>query len=272
MQLKVTLGARPYQVNAADPIDISIPLVFNGYQPNTYGVPPATAAAYEDGRFVGDTRRGGSCNFESYRLTPHCNGTHTEGVGHITHQRISIHDILKDAFIPATLITVDPEPSSTTTESCVPSKNPEDVLITAKNLYYKLEAAPREFLSALVIRTRPNDDSKIARDYMKTPPPFFSLEAMDYLAELGIKHLLVDVPSLDRLYDEGQLRAHHMFWSLPPGSHDVDEVAYSLNTITEMIYVPDRVDDGRYMLTIQIPPFVSDAAPSRPLLFRLATD
>ena len=43
-----------------------------------------------DGQFIGDTRMGGPCNFETYSITPHCNGTHTECVGHITNERVSI--------------------------------------------------------------------------------------------------------------------------------------------------------------------------------------
>ena len=70
--------------------DISIPLYFNGVQPNTYGVDKATSSPYQDGQFIGDTRKGGPCNFETYSFTTHCNGTHTECIGHITNERISI--------------------------------------------------------------------------------------------------------------------------------------------------------------------------------------
>jgi hypothetical protein len=36
--------------------------------------------------------------------------------------------------------------------------------------------------------------------------------------------------------------------------------------------VPDDVSDGRYLLTIQIPHIISDAVPSRPILFYLDAD
>ena len=75
-----------------EPIDISIPLRFNGPQPNAYGVEPASASACEYGSLVGDTRRGGRVNFERVSFVPHCNGTHTECVGHITNERISVRD------------------------------------------------------------------------------------------------------------------------------------------------------------------------------------
>ena len=36
-----------------------------------------------------------------------------------------------------------------------------------------------------------------------------------------------------------------------------------------MIYVPDCISDGSYLLNLQIPAFLSDAAPSRPILYAL---
>ena len=90
------------------PIDISIPLHFDGPQPNAFGVEPATAAACEYGSLVGDTRRGGGCNFERVTFIPHCNGTHTECVGHVTNERISLRMCLQDVVMPALLVSVEP--------------------------------------------------------------------------------------------------------------------------------------------------------------------
>ena len=36
-----------------------------------------------------------------------------------------------------------------------------------------------------------------------------------------------------------------------------------------MIFVENQISDGKYLLTIQIPAFVSDAAPSRPIIFEI---
>ena len=85
-----------YKINAENPLDISIPLNFNGAQPNAYGVEKASSKPCEAGNSIGDTRQNGSCNFEQYKFIPHCNGTHTECVGHITNERISIRDCLQD--------------------------------------------------------------------------------------------------------------------------------------------------------------------------------
>ena len=92
-----------------DPIDISIPLRFNGPQPNAYGIQPASSKACDAADIIGDKRRGGSVNFERVSLIPHCNGTHTGCVGHITNERISVRDCLLDAFMQAVLVSVAPE-------------------------------------------------------------------------------------------------------------------------------------------------------------------
>jgi arylformamidase len=104
---------------------------------------------------------------------------------------------------------------------------------------------------------------------MKAPPPFFSIEAMEYISELNVNHLLVDIPSVDRAFDEGKLTAHHIFWNVPQGSHDVDREKHSVKTITEMIYVLDVVRDGLYLLNLQVAPFAAYASPSRPIIFKV---
>ena len=108
MKIETTVGGKTYWVDLAKSIDLSIPLIFNGPQPNTYDVPPASAKPYRDGVFIGDTRQGGSCNFDVYSLIPHCNATHTECVGHISLERIPLNARPLPGLIPATLISVQP--------------------------------------------------------------------------------------------------------------------------------------------------------------------
>jgi kynurenine formamidase len=203
-------------------------------------------------------------------LIAHCNGTHTECVGHIADERISIQNVLEDAFIPVTLITIEPEEAFDTPDSYDPQKNESDRLITCRILKDALESEVPGFLEGLVIRTIPNDNSKKSRKYMDSLPPYLSKEAMEFIVKLGVKHLLLDIPSVDRAFDEGKLSAHHIYWNIEQGSHNVDINNHSLKTITEMVYVPNEVKDGHYLLNIQIAPFVSDASPSRPLLFQLS--
>lgn len=267
MIISIKSGERTFEIDDEKPVDISIPLNFNGPQPNAYGVAPAVSHACEAGDLVGDTRRGGSCNFEQYTFIPHCNGTHTECVGHITNERISVRDCLQDVFIPAWLISVVPEKQADS-----------DLLITRKSIETAILNHPLPQVvptasaaspSALIVRTLPNDDSKLTREYLSDIPPYFTTEAMEYIVELGIKHLLVDLPSIDRIYDEGKLSNHRIFWNVGPGSFEVKEDSRVNNTVTELIYVPNEVENGEYLLNLQIAPFASDAAPSRPVIFKI---
>jgi len=268
MQLTFQIQGISYSADVSRPMDISIPLIFNGPQPNTYNVPKASAKAYEDGEFKGDTRRGGSCNFETYQLTPHCNGTHTECVGHIADERISIHKTLKDVWIPSSLITVEPVLFDKSSDT-YPVTAGSDLVITAKELKKKIGGSSNGFLQGLIIRTLPNDSSKQSRNYEQTSHAYVTNDAMEFIVEMGVTHLLVDLPSVDRSRDQGKLAAHHIFWNVSQGSHQVDPCEHSMRTITEMIYIPDDIADGQYLLNLQIATFVSDAAPSRPLLFKL---
>lgn len=269
MIFSVQIKNRTYRIDLENPLDVSIPLDFNGAQPNAFDVEKATAKACEAGSLIGDTRRGGSCNFETYKFIPHCNGTHTECVGHITDERISIHDSLKDSFVPAMLVSVTPENALQTVENYVVELNETDFLITKKSLQNALENSDADFLDALIIRTLPNDESKKTRRYMENLPPFFSTEAINFISELGVKHLLVDMPSIDRTFDEGRLANHCVFWKIEADSRLVSDMSLIYNTITEMIFVPDEIADGAYLLNLQIAAFQTDASPSRPRLFKI---
>ena len=263
MKAKISLSSLAVEVDFSKGNDISIPLNFNGSQPNTYGVDRASSKPYQDGKFIGDTRKGGPCNFETYSFTPHCNGTHTECIGHITDERITILSSLKEAMIPSTLISVTPKKTS---ENYKPELHSEDLVITKEELEKCLQNKNPEFLGGLIIRSLPNSDTKKSRDYIKESPCIFSIEAMEYIVSLGVKHLLVDSSSVDRLFDEGHLSAHNIFWETKGKKFNP---AAQNKTITEMIFVPDLLENGYYLLNLQIPAFVSDAAPSRPILYKI---
>lgn len=269
MKLDFKVRGHEYHVHVNNYHDLSIPLKFNGEQPNMYNVEEAASQAYQKDDFIGDTRRGGACNFEHISMIPHCNGTHTECIGHLTHKRFSVQEQLLDSFIPATLISVVPVKAIDHADSYVPVKNPEDVFITRQQLENALGLNQEGFQKAVLIRTLPNDQSKKKRRYASENPAFFSIEAMTYLSEIGVDHLLVDLPSVDRSSDEGKLSAHHIFWNMEFESHETGPASEVHKTITELIYVPDEIKDGNYLLNLQIAPFVSDASPSRPLIYPL---
>ena len=101
---------------------------------------------------------------------------------------------------------------------------------------------------------------------MQNPPAFFTIDAMKYVVGIGVKHLLVDIPSVDRLFDDGILSAHNLFWET--NAKPLNDNSRS-KTSTEMIYVPNEIEDGNYLLNLQIAPFFSDAAPSRPIIYKI---
>jgi arylformamidase len=272
MIITIQRNGEKYRIDPARPLDISIPLNFNGAQPNAYGVEKAVSKPCEAGELVGDTRRGGSCNFEQIKFIPHCNGTHTECVGHITRERISIRDCLKDAFISAWLISVEPEKAGKTKETYAVELSENDRLITRNSIEMALQKNQKSKIKnqkSLVVRTLPNDESKLTREYLEIVPPFFSTEAMKFMVEIGIKHLLVDLPSIDRIFDEGKLSNHRIFWNVEQGAFETNENSRIFNTITELIYVPNEIEDGNYLLNLQIAPFAADASPSRPIIFEI---
>ena len=263
MKAKISFKTIDFEVNFSKGNDISIAINFNGEQPNTYGVEGATSKPYKDGQFIGDTRKGGPCNFETYSFTPHCNGTHTECIGHITDERVSILTSLNQEMIRATLISITPKKTS---ENYTPNLNKEDLVITKKDLELQLKDINPAFLQALIVRTIPNLENKKSRDYMKVAPAFFSIDAMKYIVSLGVDHLLVDTPSVDRLLDEGHLSAHNIFWETKGKEFNPNT---QNKTITEMIFVPSSLEEGPYLLNLQIPAFISDAAPSRPIIYKI---
>lgn len=266
---EVQVGNKAFRIDSSKSYDLSIPLRFKGARLNAFGIGPAESQAVENERFVGDTHKGGSCNVQQYTLVPHCQGTHTECVGHVVDQDVSIAEILKEAWIPATVLSLTLERGLECADSYVPDKDAQDAVVSKNNLKRRLDEFDDEhFHSALIIRTLPNLASKKTAQY--TTAPYLSNDAMDELTRRPVKHLLVDLPSVDRMDDQGRLSNHRIFWGLGTMNNDLGERQPSPKTITELIYVPDQVKDGYYLLNLQIPAFMADAAPSRPLVFPAA--
>lgn len=268
--LTIEIDGAPFRV-AAHGHDISIALGFDQTQPNFFAAPHAIEHTYAAGGFTGDVRRGGSCNCSTYTLTPHCNGTHTECVGHIVEERTSVTDVAADHLSLALLISTSPIDASTTNERSAPDPQAGDRLITRAQIEAAVGAAELPSDSALIVRTLPNDASKRSCNYSAgDPPPYFSAEAMHWIVRQGVRRLIVDLPSIDRCNDEGRLTAHRIFWGLPPGARSIAAAARPDATITELAFIDDLIPDGRYLLNLQVAPFATDAAPSRPILFALS--
>jgi len=268
MTLTFNIDGTDYSIDSSEPIDLSIPLDFSGGGPHAFYLPRAEAHAVEAEGFVGDTRRGGGCNCETVVLNPHGNGTHTECVGHVSDARLAVSGFIRDPFVPGLLVTVETSTAGEHPEELLPGVEPDDRLIVASALDRAISALSPSagFLRALIVRTAPNPISRKTAEYSGANPPYVSQGAMRLIRRLGVEHLLLDLPSADRESDGGALAAHRIFWGLEPLTHDVS-VGEVRGTITEMVYADDSVPDGFYVLSLQIPNFLLDAAPSRPLIF-----
>jgi len=271
MNARLEVAGREVQVDLARPFDLSVELDFRGPQARHFGAPRATSQPYSVPGFSGSVASGASCNCESITLIPHCNGTHTEGAGHLTLEPLHAHRLIPRELLPALLVSVQPVPCNESPESSDPRPQASDRLVTRSALQAawptELPFAPR----AMVIRTLPNGHAKRTRDYTDTTPPYLTRQAAQVLIERGIEHLVVDLPSIDRAHDEGRLTAHRLFFGLPPGDAALAHAERAQCTITELAYIPDDATDGYYLLQLQVPAINGDAVPSRPLLYRLIT-
>ena len=273
MQLNFEHQGKRYQCATEDATSIAIELDFDGPQPNYFGVDPASSSALKLDGFVGDTNQGGSCNVDSLCLVPHCNCTHTESVGHIVNQDVPVGQIAIDPIIVAMLVTVQPQTAKQVTETYRPELEGSDQIIDSTQLLdavAKLGDPKLICPGALIVRTLPNDTDKRSRTYSKkNASPFFTVEAVEAINSLGVEHLLVDFPSIDRSNDDGLLTNHHIFWGVPETTHDLTESTKRDKTITEMVFVADEIADGLFGINIQVPALKSDAAPSRPIIMPL---
>jgi hypothetical protein len=270
--LQIISGSRTANVKTGDGVSIAIEQTFGDSQPNHFETPDASRRDYEGGGFVGNTNRGGSCNVDVIEVIPHCNGTHTETMGHIVRGDYFVSRCLLNGPIFTLVISVTPIESTRSRERYDPPTGPEDRLITADAIEAILSSAdlPNAFARprALVIRTLPNDESKLHRQYtFASPPPFLTNNAMEAIRREGFEHLLLDLPSVDRMQDRGRLSNHCIFWDVDVETRKPANTTSWQRTITEMCFIPDSVRDGLYLLDLQVSAFNTDASPSRPVLF-----
>ncbi|MCG1036022.1 cyclase family protein [Polaribacter sargassicola] len=247
MKAIIEYNSRKIEINVSKPIDISIPIDMDKGKINAWGIDdPKIEVENFDGYEV-SVANGAVVNFNSIQFNPHSHITHTECVGHITKKVHSVNQNLKHYFFLAELVTVAPEQVG------------EDFVISEKQIKTALRNKKRD---AIVIRTLPNLSDKKETRYFNTNPAYLSKEAASYLVEKGIKHLLIDLPSVDKEKDGGKLEVHNTFWNT---DGDVRMEA----TITEFIFVPNQVKDGEYLLNLMIAPFENDATPSKPILYKI---
>lgn len=253
-QMKATIQHcdQTFTVDLSKPIDLSIPLSATDDNPIAWYIEKPVIEPVRFGDWIGKVSEGkSSTNFNNVFFNPHGHGTHTECLGHITRNFYSVNESLRAFFFTAELVTLRPY------------KRGEDHVITKIQLQAALEARLPE---AVVIRTLPNDAGKMHRKYSNTNPPYLHESAAAYLRKIGVKHLLIDLPSVDKEKDDGLLLAHKAFWNVTD-VNNLNADARLDATITELIYVPGAVKDGSYLLNLQIASFENDASPSKPVLY-----
>ena len=247
MKTVITINTIKYTIDLSKPLDISMSIRGSKDNANAWYIEEPKIEPAQIGEWTASVKEGASINFNNIQFNPHAHGTHTECVGHITEKFYSINKCLKTFFFRAEVITVAPE------------KIGEDYVISKSQLKFLLKQRKPE---ALVIRTMPNTKDKLSRQYSNTNWPYLTEDAAEFIKKIGVQHLLVDLPSVDKEKDDGKLLAHKAFW-------DVDGKIRKNATITEFIYVKNKIQDGKYILNLQIAPFENDATPSKPILYKI---
>ena len=245
MKVSIKYNKDAYIANLNTPIDISVPIQTNGI--GAWSLEKMRIDAVKKDGWVGDVDCGGGVNFNNIFFNPHAHITHTECCGHISIEEESINSIQKSFFFFSKLITVRPK------------KKGMDLVISEDMI---LEKINHEFkYETLIIRTNPNLPTKKNKNYSGSNPPYLTKDCILFIKKLGVKNLLIDLPSIDKEKDDGKVINHKIFFDIINGGNT--------NTITELIYVPSKVPDGDYLLNLQFMPINNDAAPSRPILFKI---
>jgi len=239
-------------IETSKAIDLSIPVNPKG-SITAWHLQQASYKIVESGGFIGSVQDGGNVNFRDLYFNPHSHCTHTECCGHITKEVSSINQQKPSFFCKALLITIKPRVENNN------SRQRDSVIDISHFNEYKNIIDGHE---AIIIRTLPNTDEKLNLDYSGTNPCYLSTDIIPLLNKHSIKHLIIDLPSVDKENDNGRLAFHHQFWNVP-------QKPIMDRTITELAYIPNDVEDGSYILNLQVSAFENDASPSRPIIFKI---
>lgn len=265
MICELRLGEHCFRVDFAAGTDISRPV-----RMGTEGVAFSLAGAVEEpvtaGDFVGKVAAGGSVNCSTLHLNAHGNGTHTECIGHVLKDRVVVPDAPPPPLLSCVLLSAQPILRKDTPETYTGKQGDDDRVVTAAGLAESMLRIGKLPFAAAAVVVRTGLGQAM---FSGANPPYFTLEAIDFLLSLQAEHLLCDLPSLDREDDGGALCAHRRFWGLAPDRTQVSSTSAIHRTVTELCHVPNELEDGPYLLSLQVPAVDSDAVPSRPLLFTL---
>ncbi|MDP2340106.1 MAG: cyclase family protein [Deltaproteobacteria bacterium] len=250
--------------------DLSIPVRFDDHEGRAFHLGPAHSKAVEAGGFVGDVRRGGSCNCETHTITPHADGTHTEGPGHLLGARVPV--VVREPVCAAIVIRVIPRALGESVDDVAGNHRHDDLVIDRQLIEDAVDAVvvPAGVSCLGLVIASAAGALRRSQRHSGTNPPYLTPDAAELARARGFMHLLVDLPSIDREDDGGLLAAHRAFFDLPAGKLEaLDVTTIAPRTVTELIAVDDDVAAGVYALFLMPAPFLADAAPSRPLIAAL---
>jgi arylformamidase len=222
--------------------------------PNAFSLPPLQAEAHEvPGWFVGDVRRGGSCNVEVLRCTAH-GLTHVETAAHL----------LDPAGAPPTVADLPPERLAGLMLLADLSDLGEQpgALVPPDRLIGALAAGDLP-MSMLGLKTRASALPP-ATDFTGTDFLALSPEAAAAVREAGIRTLVTDLPSLDPERDGGRLLAHRSYFGLPvEGCRGTDP---ERRAVVELAWFGD-LPAGYYYAVVTPARFAVPAVPTGLLLY-----
>lgn len=241
MRIEFEKGGTHWQANLEEYFDCS----------STFGDPKRESSAWHAGSvkiepvvmgdWVGSVDEGASVNFFQVQLNPHGNGTHTECYGHIDKGHQKLNDYLKKNHFLAYFHRQGLRRVGT------------DQLLLKSDL-------PVLDWSTIEVFAIEAKGVLFPQNFSGQNPPYFEPELCAFLAEQGVKHLICNLPSLDREEDGGALQAHKAFWQYPDNTRKE-------STITELAVYPEKMREGFYYLNLQTAPLHNDAVPSRPIFY-----
>lgn len=271
IQLQVALTTGDGEVRwflPGEPQSVGREIYFKGEtrSSNAFNLSPVTSKTVEfEGQFIGDVKRGGSCNVDTLQYVPHG----------ITHLETSAHILSPDAGPP--------------TVKDIPLENLSGIvyLMDLSHLGTKEgESVPWEVvreklekitlpISMLALKTHA---SMLPQAYDFSGKDFLSLAPEtaggihDYRFPLKpgkdvfnrIDCLILDLPSIDPESDGGKLLAHRKFFGLPLSGVEVED--REKRALVELAWF-GRLEEGYYYAEITPPRFETHAV-STGIVFR----
>lgn len=263
IQLQLAITGKDGEVRwflPGEPQSVAREIYFKGEtrSPNAFHLSPITAKTVEfEGQFIGDVRRGGSCNVDTLQYVPHG----------ITHLETSAHILNPDAVPP--------------TVKDIPLENLSGIvyLMDLSHLgTQKGESIPRDVVreklekitlpvSMLALKTRasllPQAYDFSGKDFLSLAPETAKV-IHDYRSPNRIDCLILDLPSIDPESDGGKLSAHRNFFGLPLPGIEVED--REKRALVELAWF-GGLEEGYYYAVITPPRFETHAV-STGIVFR----